>query len=322
MKKYILPVLALALLAGCGKVSDATGDDNHISIVSGTVEGTTKGISTSDTEAETTSGTASTKVAGSKISGTTTAATTKTGARAAVTRASGGSGGVYGTTRAVPAAPKQNKTTTAAAPTQPATQAPSFDPKDCSSITYGFSSNTPNKIDVSRQYSDGKQRSYQVLSADTSEIQKAIEQDPSKSINDFIVNNDYDFDNYPDIFIIERPDDLNKTGKYYHYDPENGTYQPWAELNGIRFELERNAAEGILGTTETKDDIEYEQKIYKWNAQKQLVMVKYTHQYQAGDNVFIDYVNYDENGVEILRETRDSSGNLIGGNTEEQAQDE
>lgn len=322
MKKYIFPVLAVALLTGCGKVSDATGDDNHISIVSGTVEGTSKEVSTSDTEAETTSGTTATKVAGSKISGTTTAASTKKGAKSAVTRASGGSGGVYGTTREVPVAPRQNKTTTTVAPTQPATHAPSFDPKECSSITYSFSSNSPNKIDVSRQYSDGKERSYQVISADTTEIQKAMEQDPSKSINDFIVKNDYDFDNYPDIFIIERPDDTNKTGKYYHYDPENGTYQPWAELNGIRFELERNAAEGILGTTETKDDIEYEQKIYKWNAQKQLVMVKYTHQYQAGDRVLIDYVNYDDNGTEILRETRDSSGSLIGGNSEEQPQDE
>ena len=51
-------------------------------------------------------------------------------------------------------------------------------------------------------------------------------------------------------------------------------------------------------------------------------MVKYTHQYQAGDRVLIDYVNYDDNGTEILRETRDSSGSLIGGNSEEQPQDE
>ncbi len=325
MKKYIFPVLALALLTGCGKVSDVKDTEKPINIVSGTVEGTTKDISTTDTEAntdDTVSGTTTNK-AGNKVSGTTT--TTSAGSKkSAVTRANGGSGGVYGTTRAVPVAPNNNntkKTTTTAAPTtQPATETPHFDPKDCSSISFGYSNSTPNKIDVSRQYSDGKARSYQVLSADTSEIQKAIEKDSSKTINDFVIKSDYDFDGYPDIFIIEKPDDLNKTGKYYHYDPENGSYQPWSELNGIRFELSGNAAEDMLTAIEKKDDIEYEERIYKWNEQDQLVLRKYTHKYKAGDTILIDYVDYDANGAEVFRETRDENGSLVGGNTEENAQ--
>lgn len=326
MKRYILPVLALALLTGCGKVSDVKDTDKPINIVSGTVEGTTKDISTTDTEADedAVSGTTTNK-AGNKVSGTTT--TTSAGSKkSAVTRANGGSGGVYGTTRAVPVAPKTNntkKTTTTAAPTtQLATQAPSFDPKECSSISFGYSSSTPNKIDVSRQYSDGKTRSYQVLSADTTEIQKAIEKDSSKTMNDFVVKNDYDFDGYPDIFIIEKPDDLNKSGKYYHYDPESGSYQSWAELNSLRFQLDMNTAGGILTAVEKKDDIEYEQKEYKWNEQKQLVLVKYTHKYKSGDKILIDYVDYDDNGAEVLRETRDENGSLVGGNTEENTQGE
>ena len=51
MKKYILPVIGLALLTGCGKVVDSS-NDKPINIVSGTVEGTTKDISTTDTEAD------------------------------------------------------------------------------------------------------------------------------------------------------------------------------------------------------------------------------------------------------------------------------
>ncbi|MBP5759114.1 MAG: hypothetical protein J6W45_06895, partial [Bacteroidales bacterium] len=127
---------------------------------------------------------------------------------------------------------------------------------------------------------------------------------------------------YPDIFISEKPDDLNKTGKYYHYDPESGNYQAWAELNSIHLEFARNAAEDLLITVEKKDDIEYEEKTYKWNDQKQLVMIKYMHKYKAGDTILIDYVDYDANGAEVLRETRDENGNLVGGNTDNQAQGE
>lgn len=322
MKKYILPVIALALLTGCGKVSDVKDTDKPINIVSGTVEGTTRDVSTTDTEAttdDTVSGT-TTKTAGNKASGTTTT-TAKAGEKKVVTRANGGSGGVYGTTRAVPVAPKSTtkakETTAAPTTTQPATQAPKIDYEDYNSITFGYTKDTPNKIDVSRKYTDGKIRSYQVLSADTSEIQKAIEKDSTKTVNDFVIRTDLDFDNYPDIFIIEKPDENNKTGKYYHYDPENGNYQPWTELNGIHLELERNAELSQLKTTEKKDDGGYEEKVYSWNEQKQLVLLKYTHKYKAGDKFLIDYVDYDSNGAEILRETRDENGSLVGGNTED-----
>lgn len=324
MKKYILPVLALALLTGCGKVSEVKDDDRPINIVSGTVEGTAKVTTTTESDDDTVSGTTTDK-AGNKVSGTTT--TTSAGSKkSAVTRANGGSGGVYGTTRAVPVAPKNNNTkkttTTAATTTQPVTQTPSFNPKDCSSISFGYSNSTPNKIEVSREYSDGNARSYQTISADTSEIQKALEKDPAKTINDFVIKSDLDFDGYPDIFIVEKPDGLNKTGKYYHYDPENGNYQPWSELNGIKVELSGNESDAVLKTVEKKDDVEYEEKTYKWNEQKQLVMIKYMHKYRAGDTILIDYVDYDANGAEILRETRDENGNLVGGNTANQAQGE
>ncbi|SHM54719.1 membrane lipoprotein lipid attachment site-containing protein [Ruminococcus flavefaciens] len=322
MKKYILPIVALALLTGCGKVSDVKDTDKPINIVSGTVEGTTRDISTTDTEATTDDDTVSgttTKTAGNKVSGTTT--TAKAGSKkSAVTRANGGSGGVYGTTRAVPVAPKsttKTKATTAATTTQPATQAPKADFEDCSTISFGISENTSNKIDVSRQYNDGKARSYQVLSADTSGIQEAIKKDPSKTVNDFVIKNDLDFDGYPDIFIIEKPDELNKTGKYYRYDHETGNYQAWQELNGIHFELNGNAELKQLKTTEQKEDGGYEEKIYVWNEQKQLVILKYTHKYKSGDSFLIDYVDYDNNGAEILRETRDENGSLVGGNNEE-----
>ena len=94
MKKFVFPVLMLALLAGCGKVSDASGVESRINIVSGTVEGTTRDISTTDTEVTTdetstkNGTTTTTKTAGEKVSGSTT--TTKKTRVQPATRASGG----------------------------------------------------------------------------------------------------------------------------------------------------------------------------------------------------------------------------------------
>lgn len=239
MKKCILPVILLALLSGCGKVSDASGVESRINIVSGIVEGTTRSRTTSETEAMTdghTTGSTTSKTAGEKVSGTTTTKSKKSSVQAA-TRASGGnSGGSRGTTRHVPTV--QRTTTTAA---QPTSQTPTIDPKDYSSITFELNSSS-NEIDVSRE---GMSGSIQVLKdVDLTEIRNTIANDPSKTINDFIVRqNDFDFDGYPDLFIIEKQDELNKTGKYYRYDPTKGIYTAWSELNNQRFEAMVNSAE-------------------------------------------------------------------------------
>ena len=190
MKKCILPVILLALLSGCGKVSDASGVESRINIVSGIVEGTTRSRTTSETEAMTdghTTGSTTSKTAGEKVSGTTTTKSKNSSVQAA-TRASGGnSGGSRGTTRHVPTV--QRTTTTAA---QPTSQTPTIDPKDYSSITFELNSSS-NEIDVSRE---GMSGSIQVLKdVDLTEIRNTIANDPSKTINDFIVRqNDFDFD--------------------------------------------------------------------------------------------------------------------------------
>ncbi len=324
MKKCIFPVILLALLSGCGKVSDSNGG-SRISIVSGTVEGTTREVTTSETEANTEEDTTkerttTTKHAGEKVSGT-TATTTKKNSIQPATRAShGGSGGVHGTTRAVPTAPRTTTTTA-----QPSTQSPTFDPKDFNSVSFGFDSSAPNKIEVSRPYTDGKTRSYQVLSVDTSKIKAALEADQTKTINDFVVRGDFDFDGYTDLFIVEDQDDLNKTGKYYRYDPDNGTFSQWNELNNLTFnnlpilaETEDLSRNEIVICHKNEDRIEYEKKTYKWNEYKALVLREHVHQYKdSEERILIETITYDEGGAEISRETRDSQGNLIGGETEQ-----
>ena len=317
MKKCILPVILLALLSGCGKVSDASGVESRINIVSGIVEGTTRSRTTSETEAMTdghTTGSTTSKTAGEKVSGTTTTKSKKSSVQAA-TRASGGkSGGRRGTTRHVPTV--QRTTTTAA---QPTSQTPTIDPKDYSSITFELNSSS-NEIDVMR---NGMTGPIQVLggnnsdsSLDLSEIRNTIANDPSKTINDFIVRqNDFDFDGYPDLFIIEKQDELNKTGKYYRYDPTKGIYAAWSELNNQRFEAMVNSAENSLTFYNKKDTLNYEEKTFEWGENGVLIIRRYRNQYNDGE--LIETVLYNENGIESLRETRDSQGNLVGGETEE-----
>lgn len=317
MKKCILPVILLALLSGCGKVSDASGIESRINIVSGTVEGTTRSRTTSETEAMTdghTTGSTTSKTAGEKVSGTTTTKSKKSSVQAA-TRASGGnSGGSRGTTRHVPTA--QRTTTTAAQPTT--SQTPTIDPKDYSSITFELNSSS-NEIDVSRE---GMSGSIQVLKdVDLTEIRNTIANDPSKTINDFIVRqNDFDFDGYPDLFIIEKQDDLNKTGKYYRYDPTKGIYAAWSELNNQGFEAMVNSAENSLTFYNKKDTLNYEEKTFEWGENGVLIIRRYRNQYNDGE--LIETVLYNENGIESLRETRDSQGNLVGEDPTEQPQEE
>ncbi|MCR5600280.1 MAG: hypothetical protein K6G33_06025 [Ruminococcus sp.] len=317
MKKYILPVIGLALLTGCGKVSDSNVDDKPINIVSGTVEASSRENDTYESEAASDSKKSShttTKLAGEKVSGTTTDKTKKSNVQPA-TRANGGSDGVvHGTTRAVPVAPRNNNTNpTTAEPTQEQTQAPSFDTKNCDSISLSFDEKTPNKIGISREYSDGKVREYQHLSVDTTYIQEQLEKDPSKKITDFFKKVDLDGDTLPDLCIYEKEDGLNMVCRYYRYDPETGVYSSWNELNALKYEVSVDANNGMLEVCFKRDDkIEYETKSYEWNAQKQLVLRSFVHQYTNDENVvLIEYIDYDENGIESSRRVEDSSGQRI-----------
>ena len=321
MKKYILPVIGLALLTGCGKVVDSS-NDKPINIVSGTVEAGKKNNPTSESETYV-DGSALTlttaKSAGKKVSGTTTV-NTKNSTIRTVTRAN--SNVVHGTTREVPVAPRNNtnhtnsnnntNNTTAQQqePTQEQNQAPSFDAKDISSVTLNFDSKNPNKISISRKYSDDNVRQYQTLSIDTSYIQEQLEKDSTKKFEDFIVKKDYDDDQFPDLCIYEKEEGLNKVCRYYRYDPETGAYLPWDDLNNLKYEVSVNSNTDRLEVCEKKDDkIEYETKTYEWNAQKKLVIRESIHQYTNADGVvLIEYVEYDENGNELLRRTEDSQG--------------
>lgn len=61
--------------------------------------------------------------------------------------------------------------------------------------------------------------------------------------------------------------------------------------------------------------INYEEKTFEWGENGVLIIRRYRNQYNDGE--LIETVLYNENGIESLRETRDSQGNLVGSETEE-----
>lgn len=314
MKKIILPVIILGLLTGCGKVVDSSGADSRITISSGTIE------ATSETETETvptdgTTGTSeenvtTTSVAGSKINGTVTTAKKAT-TRPAVGNSSGG--GVHGTVSPVPTAPRPATTTTV----QPTTH----DYRNQDNLSFSISRDNPGKILVRR---DGS--TFQQMDINTDDILPLLE-NMLITQDDIIIRDDFDFDGSDDLFIIETMGTLNNSGKYFRYNPDKGMYEAWEALNvlGYQAEILKDTSDpsetmNMLRVRIKQDNIEYEEKTFEWNDNKQLVLRNYMHQYKAEDDqIYTDYIDYDEFGNETSRETRDSNGNTVssGGSYEE-----
>ena len=81
-----------------------------------------------------------------------------------------------------------------------------------------------------------------------------------------------------------------------------------------------NSAENSLTFYNKKDTLNYEEKTFEWGENGVLIIRRYRNQYNDGE--LIETVLYNENGIESLRETRDSQGNLVGEDPTEQPQEE
>ncbi|WP_294752851.1 hypothetical protein [uncultured Ruminococcus sp.] len=320
MKKLIFPAILLALLSGCGEVNGTT-DNKDINAVTEAVDGATTNLQKYETESTTdvlsTSEITTAKSAGNKVSGTTTAVHTTSNLIVSATRASGNDGVVHGTTRSVPTV---HRTTTAASTTSVAespTQTTSYDPKDYSNISFSLGTK-PNEIKVIRKSKNGEETAVQQLKdVDTTEIEKELKNDDEKKLDDFIISADFDDDSYPDIFIIENQNELNKSGKYYRYDPESGEYTLWKEMNALKNLVElKELEDGNISVFDRKDEFEYELKTYTWDNDSKLVLKSSIHQYPVENgtddpDIYLEYVYYDAGGDEISRELKDISGNII-----------
>ena len=316
MKKLIFPAILLALLSGCGIISGTT-DNKDINTVSDTSDNATTDLQKYETESTTdelsTSEITTAKSAGNKVSGTTTAVHTTSNIIVSATRSAGNDGVVHGTTRSVPTV---HRTTTAASTTTSAessTQTTTFDPKDYSNISFSLGTK-PNEIKVLRKSKNGEETAVQQLKdVDTSEIEKELKNDDEKKLEDFIISADFDDDSYPDIFIIEKQNELNKSGKYYRYDPESGEYTLWKEMNALKNLVElKELEDGNIAVCDRKGEFEYELMNYEWSEDSKLVLRSTAHQYQDEDGeIYIDYTDYNPEGEITKSYTTDISGNII-----------
>ncbi|MBP5430720.1 hypothetical protein [Ruminococcus sp.] len=325
MKKLVFPVILLSLLSGCGGISETPNTDKDINVVSGLAEGTTTDLLTYETgvttDEATTSDATTTKTAGDKVQGSTTIAhTTNSVTMPVITRATGGNDGiVHGTTMSVPSVQRRttttSSTTTITTTVEPTTQSSTFDPRDYSNISYALGTKN-NEIKVLRGNKAGEEKTVQVLNdADTSEIKEALEDDSTKKIEDFIVNADFDDDGFPDLFIVEKQDELNRLGKYYRYDKDKGIYTSWTEMNSLKnlIDLEELKKGSIIVYDKKDDNVEYESKTFEWNEEGALVLKSSIHQYtdEESGEIRIKYVYYDENGEETTSEIRNKEGEIV-----------
>ena len=321
MKKLIFPAILLALLSGCGEIT-VTPDNKDLNSVSSTANGTTADLQTYETEATTdemsTSNVTTSKSAGKKISGTTTAIHTTNNIIVSATKASGNDGIVHGTTRSVPTV---HRTTTSASNATSTTeettaQTTTYDPRDYSNISFSLGTKS-NEIVVSRLNKNGEETPIQqIKDLDTTEIENKLKNGENKKLEDFIISADFDDDSYPDIFIIEKEDELNTMGKYYRYDPEKGIYVTWKEMNALKnlVKLETLTKDNV-NVFNIKDEFEYESKTYKWDDNHNLILKLVAHQYKTDDDkVYISYTEYDDEGEVTNSYTTNLAGEIIENN--------
>ncbi len=130
----------------------------------------------------------------------------------------------------------------------------------------------------------------------------------------FIRMNDFDFDGYDDISVQVYLGATNPTWQYYRYDPLTQQFENWNELNNLYYGVTTDISHKTLSVYSKSSAVDAEDTVYKWAGEK-LVPVSAEKRYWNSEGIFMDHLEYDDNGNEILvrREKRvyDEDGNLI-----------
>lgn len=125
-----------------------------------------------------------------------------------------------------------------------------------------------------------------------------------------VVIRDFDFDGNPDLFIPQEITDINTSGVFRRYETETGTFEKWEEISDITGYAETDEENGTIIFTTTKNEYEYDTKIYSWNEEGQLVPVSRKIQFRINDsesemwNVYVDYCEYPDGNETIVKRER------------------
>lgn len=141
---------------------------------------------------------------------------------------------------------------------------------------------------------------------ETDEIVQKIEGDFSAAADKYsgkenfsLKFEDYDFDDYDDMFLQTTTLTANEPGVYYHFNPETCLFEEWTELNKIGVQCYIDSDKKTLNVFLTGSAVDHETKVYKWDNET-LVMTERELMYQGADGeVYIDNFNYDS-GTEML----------------------
>ncbi|MBQ3856125.1 MAG: hypothetical protein II762_05505 [Ruminococcus sp.] len=132
----------------------------------------------------------------------------------------------------------------------------------------------------------------QLLSVDTSSLM--LYSDPES----VLVEDDFDFDLYADLFVMTSFSPYNSLGVYFRYDPESGEFKEWPELSEIGFFAQPNDAAGILTVHEKGSAVDYEDRSYDWQDGKP-VLVGVDRQYASGEEILIDHFTVTDGQEEL-----------------------
>ncbi|MDE7226339.1 MAG: hypothetical protein K2N49_05715, partial [Ruminococcus sp.] len=146
----------------------------------------------------------------------------------------------------------------------------------------------------------------QTIEIDTSAMLNAYAEGKTEPQTRIIIN-DFDFDGNPDIFIPQEITEINTSGVFRRYKPETGTFEEWEEISDITGYAETDEENHTLIFTVTKNDYEYDTKIYGWNEDGKLVPISRKKQFRINDseselwNVYVDYYEYPDGEETIIR---------------------
>ena len=146
----------------------------------------------------------------------------------------------------------------------------------------------------------------QLLSVDTSSLMLYSEPES------VLVEDDFDFDLYADLFVMTSFSPYNSLGVYFRYDPESGEFKEWQELNEISYFAQPNDAAGTLTVHEKGSAVEYENRSYEWQ-EGRLALVSIDRQYSSGEEILIDHFTVTDGTEELyMREllVEDENGDL------------
>ncbi|MBO5163911.1 MAG: hypothetical protein J6B75_05620 [Ruminococcus sp.] len=117
----------------------------------------------------------------------------------------------------------------------------------------------------------------------------------SEDLVEFI---DYNFDGYNDIAVEERLGATNAAFRYFRYDPDTEHFENWSELDELHFYVKVNS-DKTLSVHSKSSAVDAEEIVYKWAGEK-LVPVSAEKRYLNSEGIFIDHLEYDDNGNETL----------------------